>query len=119
MPKTIKIQGTFEVLDPNTQNTDGKQVIRDSEEFPCVTTLHPTKVPGNSTNYQINFGGVTLAKRIFLRCDFEVTVKLNSNTEDGFKLLGDMIVMNESGISALFVNTGPNETEFTAVIAGD
>lgn len=120
MAKTIKIEGTFEVINPNDKTCEGKFVLRDSTDFECVTTLHPVKVPGNSINFEIGLGGVSLAKRIFFRTTEQLTLKFNAITEDGFNVgAGDMILMNEDGVTAIFVTTGPTETEITAVIAGD
>jgi hypothetical protein len=118
--KTIKVEGVFEVLNTTSSTVEGKQIIRDSADYSCVTTLHPTKLPGGVANQIVSFGGVLLAKRLFLSVDFEVIVKFNAMTEDGFNFgPGEMTVMNDSGITALYITPGPNETEVTAVIAGD
>jgi len=118
--KTIKIEGTFEVINPLDKTREGKFVLRDSADYACVTTLNPVKIPGNSVNYQIGLGGVTLAKRIFLRVTQEVTLKYNVNTDAGFNVgIGDHILMNDNGVTAIFVTAGPTDTELTAIIAGD
>ena len=118
--KTIKIEGTFEVINPSDKTCEGKYVLRNSQDYDCVLTHHPSKIAGATINAPITFGSITLAKRIFLRVTQEVVVKYNSITEAGFNLgIGDHILMNDSGVTALFLNTGPTETEVTAVIAGD
>ena len=118
--KTIKIQASFEVLDPNTSEQEGKQTISDSEDLDCVTTLHPIKLAASTPNIPINLGGVGLAKRIYIKTDHEVTIKFNATTEAGFNLgPGEMILMNDSGITALFASTGVNAPTMTVVAAGD
>jgi hypothetical protein len=120
MAKSIKIEGTFEVLNTNDKSCEGKYILRDTTDYDCVITHHPSKIAGGVVNAPIAFGSVTLAKRIFLRVTQEVLVKYNVITEAGFNLgIGDHILMNDSGVTALFLSTGPTETEVTAVIAGD
>lgn len=119
MAKTIKINATFEVLEPSTKSQEGKQVIVDQDDFNCVTTLHPIKVAGSLVKTPVGLGGVGLAKRIYIKTDEEVLVHFNSTGENGFNLKGELIVMNESGITALFITTGPSATTLTVVAAGD
>ena len=119
MAKTVKIAASFESIESTTKSQEAKQVISDSADYDCVTTHQPLKVAGSSTNFQISLGGVTLAKRIFINTDFEVLVKFNVNTEAGFNLKGGLITMNNSGITALFVTTGANETTINMIAAGD
>jgi hypothetical protein len=121
MTKSIKIEGTFEVINPSDQSVEGKYILRDTSDYDCVITHHPSKIAGGTTHAPIAFGSVTLAKRIFLRVTQEVLVKYNVTApNDGFNLgIGDHILMNDSGVTALFLTTGPTETEVTAVIAGD
>ena len=120
MAKSIKIEGTFEVINTSDKSCEGKYILRDTRNFDCVITHHPSKFPGGAINAPVSFGSVALAKRIFLRVTQEVVVKYNAITEAGFNLgIGDHILMNDSGVTALFLNIGPTETEVTAVIAGD
>jgi len=68
----------------------------------------------------VGFGGVTLAKRVFLRTNFPVMIKFDSLVAPAFSFgPGDGILMSENGITALFVTSGPNATELEAIIAGD
>jgi hypothetical protein len=120
MAKTIKISASFESIESTTKSQEAKQVISDSADYECVTTHQPIKIPaGTAPNFQISLGGVTLAKRIFINSDYEVLVKFNVDTEAGFNLKGGMVTMNESGITALFVTIGANETTINMIAAGD
>lgn len=85
-----------------------------------VTQHFPMVIAGNSIDQQVSFGGVALAKRIFLRTNFPVSVKFNSVVAPPFSFgPGDGVLMSENGITALYVTAGPNNTELEAIIAGD
>jgi hypothetical protein len=117
--KTIKINGTFQVYNA-AATIEAQKVINDTLLVSEVTQHFPMVVAGNAVDLQVSFGGVALAKRIFLRTNFPVTVKLNSIVAPGFTFgPGDGILMAENGITALYVTAGPNSTELEAIIAGD
>ena|SRR3990167_2762922 len=117
--KTIKIQGTFEVHEISGA-VSNKAVIKDLDTIvQQVSAFGPWIVPGNTINQQISFGGITLAKRIYLKTDQAVTLKLNQNTDLGFSFKGEGILSSDDGITALFVTTGPNDTNVEAIIGGD
>ena len=120
MSLTVKINGVFEVVD-SAGTSSPREVIKDvSQVITQVADYDPWIVPGNAVNTQITFGGVTLAKRIFIRTDQAVTLKFNQSTDVGFSFgPGDGFVSSSNGITALFVSTGPNPTNVTAVVLGD
>lgn len=116
--KTVRIQGTFEILDA-TGTPEAKKIINNVMQVTEATQVFPQTLPGNTLNSQISFGGVTLAKRIFLRVSFPVTVKFNQFTDTGFSVgVGDNLLMSDNGITNLFISTGPNPTDVEAIIVG-
>lgn len=120
MPKTVKINGVFEVVDASTTVSPKAVMNEQNTQIGEVTNYAPWLVPGNSVNEQITFGGITLAKRIYLHTDQPVTLKFNQNTDVGFSFgPGHGIFSSQDGITAIFVSTGPNPTNVTAIIGGD
>lgn len=118
--KTIKISGTWEVQNAS-QQSETKKVINDGSTVVSeVTTTSPMVVAGSTVNAPLPMGGVSLAKRIFIRTDQEVTLKIGQSTDTGFKFgPGDGMFPSTSGIVGVWVTTGPNETSIEAVITGD
>ena len=117
--KTIKINGTFQVYNA-AATIEAQKVINDTLLVSEVTQHFPMVIAGNSVDQQVSFGGVALAKRIFLRTNFPVSVKFNSVVAPSFSFgPGDGLLMSENGITALYVTAGPNNTELEAIIAGD
>jgi hypothetical protein len=117
--KTVKINGTFQVF--NAAGTiEAQKVLNDTLLVSEVTQHFPQVIAGNAVDVQVSFGGVTLAKRIFLRSNFPISIKFNSVVAPSFSFgPGDGILTSENGITALFVTAGPNSTELEAIIAGD
>lgn len=116
--KTVKIYGTFEISTPDG-TIECKKVINNVLQVTEATQVFPQTIPGNSLNVQVSFGGVTLAKRLFLRTNFPVTVKFNQNTDTGCSLgVGDNFLMSDNGITNLYVSTGPNPTDIEVVVVG-
>lgn len=120
MALTVKINGTFEVVD-SAGTSSPREVIKDNSQVVAqISDYDPWLVPGAAVNQQITFGGVTLCKRLFIRTDQPVTLKLNQSTDTGFSFgPGDGFLSSTNGITGLFVSTGPNPTNVTAVVAGD
>jgi len=118
MAKTVKIQGSFEVI--NTAKTvEAKKVLNDEVSIDEATQLFPQKILASQTDVQLSMGGVAQAKRVFLRSSQEVTLKLNHSTDDGFPFgPGDGIFCSYTGITAIYVTTGANDTELEAIITG-
>lgn len=116
--KTVRIQGTFEIITADG-TVEAKKVINN---VLCVTEaaqVFPQTIAGNTINSPISFGGVQLAKRVFLRTNFPVTVKFNQSTDTGFSVgVGDNLLMSDNGITALFISTGPNPTDVEAIVVG-
>lgn len=120
MAQTVKITGVFEVVDA-AGTSSPREVIKDvTQAVTQVADYDPWTVDGNAVNQQITFGGVTLAKRLFIRTDQPVTLKLGQSTDTGFSFgPGDGFLSSTNGITALYVSTGPNDTNLTVIIAGD
>jgi hypothetical protein len=117
--KTVKMQGTFEVLDASGHQ-ESKKTTRDETSVEEASAHFPWKIAGSEVDQEITFGGVALAKRIFIRCDQEITLKLENQTDTGFKFgPGDGWFTSYSGITGMWVTTGANETLFEATICGD
>jgi hypothetical protein len=117
--KTVKINGTFQIY--NSAGTiEAQKVLNDTLLVSEVTQHFPMIIAGNSVDAQVSFGGVALAKRLFLRTNFPVSLKFNSVVAPSFSFgPGDGILTSENGITALYVTAGPNSTELEAIIAGD
>lgn len=116
--KTVRIQGTFEIIAIDG-TPEAKKVINNTLIITEASQVFPQTIAGNQLNTPLSFGGVSLAKRIFLRTDFPVTVKINQSTDTGFSFgSGDGLLMSENGITALFISTGPNPTNVEAIIVG-
>ena len=116
--KTVKVYGTFEVI-TSDGTVECKKILNNIIQVSEAAQVFPQTIAGNSTNSQISFGGVTVAKSIFLRVDFPVTVKFNQSTDTGCSIgVGDNILMSDNGITNLYISTGPNPTNVEAVIVG-
>src|SRR5579859_6667992 len=116
--KTVRIQGTFEIITADG-TTEAKKVINNIMQITEASQVFPQTLPGNTLNSPISFGGVQLAKRVFLRVSFPVTVKFNQSTDTGFSIgVGDNLLMSDNGITALFISTGPNPTDVEAIVVG-
>ncbi len=117
--KTVKINGTFQIY--NAAGTvEAQKVLSDTLLVSEVTQHFPMIIAGSAIDVAVGFGGVTLAKRIFLRTNFPVSIKFNSLVAPSFSFgPGDGILMSENGITAIFVTAGANSTELEAIIAGD
>jgi len=114
--KTVKIQGTFEIIGADG-TPEAKKVINSTSTFTEATQMFPQTIPGSQTNISLNFGGVALAKRLYLKVSYPVTLKFNQNTDTGFSFgPGDGILMSDNGITALFVSTGANPTDVELIV---
>jgi hypothetical protein len=119
MSKTVKFEGTFDVRN-EAQTIEAKKVVRDEVEIDEATQHFPQKVAGSTTDHPINMGGVTLCKRLLLWTDYEVTLKLSEITDTGFKFgPGYGVLPSSSGITGIWITTGPNETQVEAIVTGD
>ena len=117
--KTVKINGTFQIFNP-AGTVEAQKILNDTLLVSEVTQHFPMIIPGNTVDQPVGFGGVELAKRIFLRTNFPVSIKFNSIVAPAFSFgPGDGILTSENGITAIFVTAGPNSTELEAIIAGD
>src|SRR5579862_1871477 len=97
--KTVRIQSTFEIITADG-TVEAKKVTNNILQITEAAQVFPQTLPGNTLNSPISFGGVTLAKRIFLRTSFPVTVKFNQSTDTGFSVgVGDNILMSDNGIT--------------------
>lgn len=116
--KVVKVYGTFEI-----QTSDGyiecKKVMNNMISITEATQVFPQTIPGLSTKVQLSFGGVSLAKRIFLRVNYPVTVQFDQSSDEGYSVgVGECVFMSDNGITSIYITTGPNPTNVEAVIAG-
>ena len=119
MAKTVKIEGTFEVLNASS-TIEAKKVTKIEEQHPCAVQHFPAKIAASQTNAELPLGGVARAKKVFIRTDYEVTLKFNQQTDTGFPFgPGDGYFSSQSGITAVFLNTGANETTVELIAVGD
>ncbi len=84
-----------------------------------VQSSDPMCIVGSSVDFQIPFGAITNAKRIYIKTDQSVTIKFNQNSDVGFSWKGEGVVSSEDGVTALFITTGANDTNVEIVVAGD
>jgi hypothetical protein len=116
--KTVFLNGTFEIKNASAV-IEAKKVTKVEQSFDEATQHFPQKVAGNTVDHPIGMGGVAQAKKVFLRVDQEVTLKLSEITDSGFLFgPGDMWVCSSTGITGVWVTTGPNETEVEAIVVG-
>lgn len=119
MAKTVKIQSSFAVTDAAGVSSPNK-IIKDLDlSVTQVASGDPLRVAASSTNFALPIGSITNGKRVFLNTDQEVTLKVNNMGDTGFPFKGSGILSSESGITGLWVTTGPNVTTIEVVIAGD
>jgi hypothetical protein len=117
--KTVKIQSTFEVIDASG-NQDIRKVTRDELSIEEGSAYFPVKIAASTTDYPVNFEGVALGKRIFIRSDQAVTLKVQNQGDAGFPFgPGDGWLPSTAGITGMWVTTGPVETRFEAIVVGD
>lgn len=119
MAKTVKLQSTFEVIDASG-NQELRKVTRDEVQIEEGSAYFPVKIPAATTDYPINFEGVGVGKRIFIRSDQVVTLKIQNQGDAGFLFgPGDgWLSSSGTGITGMWVTTTV-ETRFEAVITGD
>ena len=118
--KTVKVQGTFEVYRSDGTISPKKVLLDLATTVEQVQDSDPWKVPGSTVNQQISFGGVALAKYIYLKTNYQVTVKVEQSVDIGFPWLGAGIIPSKGdGITGLWITTGPNETCVEVVVCGD
>jgi len=117
--KTVKFEGVFEVKGADG-SVEARSVIKDESTQEEATQHFPWKIAGGQTAVQISMGGVALAKKLTLRVDQEVTLRLSEVTDTGFKFgPGDLTLSSATGISGIWLDTGPSETKVSAIITGD
>ena len=118
--KTVKIQGTFAVVDAASVASPNK-VLKDLDlVVGQVQTSDPMCIVGSTTDFSIPFGAITSAKRIYLKTDQPVTLKIDNIADTGFQWQGaGILTSGTTGISALYVTTGATDTNVEVVVAGD
>jgi len=117
--KTVKINSVFEVVDP-AGTASPRGVIKDLNfQVTQVTNFDPWCIPGSTVDQPISFGGVTLAKRLFISTDQQVTLKLDNVTDTGFTFGPGEGIISSAGITGMWITTGANDTNVEVIIAGD
>jgi len=118
--KTIKFQGSFAVVDAAGVSSPNKPIKDLTQTVSQALSGEPMCVAGSTTDFAVPFGAITSAKRIYLKTDQPVTLKVGAITETGFEWQGEGVLSSGStGISALFLTTGPTDTNVEVVVAGD
>ena len=119
MPKTVSLNGTFEIKN-STNTVEAKKVIKSSSQHEEATQHFPFKLTGSSGETLISMGGVSQARSMMLRVDQPVTLKLNQQTDTGFSFgPGDLWLESADGITEVWVTVGANDTFLEAIFAGD
>lgn len=119
MSKTVILNGTLEVKNASGV-VEAKKVMK-SESAQAEATQHfPFKLAGGSGETQISMGSLTQARKLFLRVDQSVTLKLNQQVDTGFTFgPGDLWLESGDGITEVWVTVGANDTCLEALFAGD
>jgi hypothetical protein len=117
--KTVKFQGSFAVVDASNVASPNKTIKDLDLSVTQVQSSECIEIPGNTIDYQIPFGLITVGRRIYLRTDYPVTVKFNQNTDIGFEWQGVGVVPSgATGISALYISTSASDTCVEFVVVG-
>lgn len=117
--KTVKIQGTFSVVDASGVPSPNKTIKDLDLQVSQVASGDPLCIPGGSMDFPFPLGSITLGKRVYLSTDQEVTVKLNNIADIGFPWKGAGFIPSESGITGIWLTTGANDTVVEIIVAGD
>jgi hypothetical protein len=116
--KTVKLQSTFEVLNASG-DIDVRKVTRDEVTIEQGCACFPETIPASTTDHPVHFGSVAAGKRIFIRSDQGVILKIQNVGDVGFPFgPGDGWLMS-TGITGMWVTTGPVATKFEAAITGE
>lgn len=119
MAKTVVLEGTFEVKNAAGE-VEGRKVTKSTLSVEEATQHFPFKLPAATPDQQITMGGVAQSKKLMLRVDNEVTLKFNNVGDTGFTFgPGDMWLETATGITGVWVTTGPNVTLFEAIFTGE
>jgi hypothetical protein len=114
--KNARVQSTFEIIAPDG-TAEAKKVINNILPVTEATQIFPQTIAGAQTNVLMPFGSVGLAKRLYLRSNYPITVKFNQSSDTGFSFgPGDGFLMSENGITALYVSTGSNATDVEVIV---
>lgn len=118
--RTVKFQGTFGVVDASNTTSPNK-IIKDLDQtVGQVIGSEPMCIVGSTTDFVVPFGAITTAKRIYLKTDLPVTLKVDNIGDTGFEWQGEGVIPSGStGISALYITTGATDTNVEFVICGD
>jgi len=118
MAKTVKVESSMEVRNA-AQTVQAREIIKEEISVNNVSHFLPQTVPPSTANLSIAFGGVTQGKRIWLSTSQEVTLKINNLLDTGFPFgPGSGYLPSNTGITGLWITTGANETEVSALITG-
>lgn len=119
MAKTVSIELTMKVK--NAAGTvEAQRVLSITDATPTeATQLFPQKIAANQANVSLNLGGVTNVKFCLLSFDKEVTLKFNQSGDTGCLAgSGPVLLQSTTGITAIFVTTGANETQVELLAVG-
>ena len=117
--KTVKFQGTFGVVDA-AGTTSPNKIIKDLDTTVAqVQNSDPMCIAASTTDFAVPFGAITVGKKVYLSTDQEVTLKVNNIGDVGFPWMGTGVLPSGTGITALYITTGPNATNVEVVVAGN
>lgn len=111
---TFAVKNAAGVASPNKQEKDLATVVSQ------VIGGEPICIPGSTADFAIPFAPITTGKRIYLKTDQPVTLKIGLITETGFEWEGfGVIPSGSTGIAGMWITTGPTDTNVEFVVAGD
>lgn len=119
MPRTVKIQASFQVVNASGVVSPNETIKELDLQVAQVSGGVPLILPGNTIDYAVNFGTITNARRVFLRTDYPVTLKIKNPGDIGFSWEGAGILPLGAGVDAMWISTGPNQTTIDVVVCGD
>lgn len=113
----VKLEGEFRVDDPNANVQEFRRIIKESLQVQEFTT-HQIDLDPSTTDYPINFGGLTAGqvRKLLIQTNTEVTVKINGTTGPSFQMLSTTILGGR--IDSLHISTTLDPACITVAVAG-
>lgn len=117
--KTVKFQGTFAIHDASNVASPNKPIKDLTLTVGQVQSGDPMCIQATTVDFAVPFGAISSAKRVYIKTDQEITIKFNNIGDTGFPWRGEGVIPSASGITGIWITTGPNMTNVEIVIAGD
>jgi len=122
MSKIVRFSGEFAIFDSTGKNKETAKKIDWSISVDEVTQLLQI-IAANQTDEQVSFGGVTIAKAVYINpgpgvstCP-QITVKFEDNTSTSFTVDKPTVIGGQ--ITAIFVTTGTEPITLDLIVAGN